>query len=82
MMMQVLQTTLDMMDPAMEMDLVDETISGGSGAITAMGAEAMATVDEMFEEEWPLGRYVFIYAMMSWLFAAIPLVIYLFTSTT
>ena len=59
----------------------DDSLGGGEGALSEAGAEIKAFVDEL-SEEFPLGRFVYIYAVGSWMLAIMPLVLYLFVSLT
>ena len=78
---QLLQSFLDdYYVPTDPMYTVNETISGNPGAVTGAGNETMTGIDAMFEEKWPLGRYVFIYAVTSWVLATFPLFVYLWTN--
>jgi hypothetical protein len=59
----------------------DDSLGGGEGALSEAGAEIKAFVDEL-SEEFPLGRFVYIYAVGSWMLAIMPLVVHLFVSLT
>lgn len=59
----------------------DDSLGGGTGALTPAGADIKAFVDDL-AAEIPLGRFVYIYALGAWILAIFPLVIHLFVSLT
>ena len=57
------------------------TIDGSFGAVSDAGKK-ISSKTNLIMKGAPLGRYVIIYAAMSWVLAAIPIIIYMLTELT